>query len=182
MQFYEQALEEKQKQIEAICISSFNKDNNEVDSRFVNLKFVLNKKFIFFTNYHSKKAIQFKKHNQVSVVILWKKINVQIRMKANIEKTEQEFNQQYFSERSFEKNALAISSHQSQTVKSFDVVKSNYENTLSSDDLLKCPEYWGGFSFIPYEFEFWEGDKNRLNKRNLYISDGNAWSHYVLQP
>ena len=23
--------------------------------------------------------------------------------------------------------------------------------------LKDCPEYWGGYSFVPYYFEFWEG-------------------------
>ena len=44
---YEQALKAGQKAIEAISISSFNKQTAEVDSRYVNLKFVINDEFIF---------------------------------------------------------------------------------------------------------------------------------------
>ena len=33
----------------------------------------------------------------------------------------------------------------------------------------KRPEYWGGYDFIPYSFEFWTGENNRLNKEN-YLS------------
>ena len=58
----------------------------------------------------------------------------------------------------------------------------NYEKSLESDDLTKCPEYWGGFSFTPYYFEFWEGHKSRLNKRDVYEMVGDNWSHYFLQP
>ena len=36
---YDKAVDAGQKGIEAISISSFNKDINEVDSRYVNLKF-----------------------------------------------------------------------------------------------------------------------------------------------
>ena len=46
--YYEKALKANQKNIEAIAISSFSKDNNFVDSRFVNLKFINEKEFIFF--------------------------------------------------------------------------------------------------------------------------------------
>ena len=51
--FYNIALEANQKNIEAIAISSYSKVLNEVNSRFVNLKFVDNKELIFFSNYTS---------------------------------------------------------------------------------------------------------------------------------
>ena len=67
---YNDALNAKQKNIDALCVSSFDKASNEVNSRYVNLKFIDNDEFIFFTNYNSPKANQFKLHNQVSAVFL----------------------------------------------------------------------------------------------------------------
>ena len=179
---YEQALKAGQKAIEAISISSFNKQTAEVDSRYVNLKFVINDEFIFFSNYDSPKAFAFNSHNQIAALLYWSSINVQIRIKAQIKKTSKEFNQKYFSDRSKEKNALAISSKQSQPIESFKQVKENYQYALMNDDLKTCPKYWGGFSFVPYEIEFWEGNEFRLNKRNLYTKDNTNWNHYILEP
>jgi pyridoxamine 5'-phosphate oxidase len=179
---YCKALEAGQKNIEAIAISSFNTKTQEVDSRFVNLKFIANDEFIFFSNYDSPKALSFKSHNQIAALIFWPSINVQIRMKALIKKTSAEYNQKYFFNRSMEKNALAISSNQSRPVHSFSQVKKNFHESLSNDDLKKCPEYWGGYSFIPYEIEIWEGDEFRLNKRNLYKKDKAGWHYYILEP
>ena len=65
---YEAALRAGQQSIEAIAISSFNKERNEVDSRFVNLKYVIADKFIFFSNYDSPKAIAFDSHDQISAL------------------------------------------------------------------------------------------------------------------
>ena len=45
---YNEALNAGQKGIEAISISSYNNEFNEVDSRYVNLKFITNDEFIFF--------------------------------------------------------------------------------------------------------------------------------------
>ena len=45
---YDEALKAGQKGIEAISISSYNKEVSEVDSRYVNLKFISNDQFIFF--------------------------------------------------------------------------------------------------------------------------------------
>lgn len=179
---YDMALNAGQKAIEAISISSFNKDIDEVDSRFVNLKFISNDEFIFFSNYNSRKGVAFKSNPQIAVLIYWPSINVQIRMKAKIKETSKEYNQIYFSNRSKEKNALAISSNQSRKIDSFNKVQENFNKSLSIDDLKKCPDYWGGYSFTPYEIEFWEGNEFRLNKRNLYIKDNTSWDHFILEP
>jgi len=179
---YDEALNAGQKGIEAISISSYNKEISEVDSRYVNLKFISNDEFIFFSNYNSPKASSFNSNNQIAAVLYWPSINVQIRMKAKIKKTSDEFNQKYFFDRSKEKNALAISSNQSKKIGSFKQVKENYNKSLYKDDLKTCPKYWGGFSFVPYEIEFWEGNEFRLNKRNLYKKDNTNWNHYILEP
>ena len=179
---YDEAVDAGQKGVEAISISSYNKELNIVDSRFVNLKFINNDEFVFFSNYESPKAAAFNSHNQISALIYWSSINVQVRMKAKIEKTSDEFNQKYFFDRSKEKNALAISSKQSNKIGTFDQVKENYNKSLNNDDLKTCPKYWGGFSFLPYEIEFWEGNEFRLNKRNLYKKDNTNWNLYILEP
>jgi pyridoxamine 5'-phosphate oxidase len=179
---YDEALCKGQKGIEAISISSYNKKRNEVESRFVNLKFVINHEFIFFSNYDSPKASAFSSHNQIAALLYWPSINTQIRMKAEVKKTSYNFNQKYFFNRSKEKNALAISSNQSRKIESYDAVKKNFKKSLKNDDLKKCPKYWGGYSFSPFEIEFWEGNDFRLNKRNLYRKDNTSWNHFILEP
>lgn len=179
---YDEAINSGQKYIEAISISSYNNEDNEVDSRYVNLKFIINDEFIFFSNYNSPKASSFNSHNQISVLLYWSNINLQIRMKAIIKKTSNAFNQKYFSTRSEKKNALAISSRQSSVIESYNQVEENYKKSLEIDDLKKCPKYWGGFSFTPYYFEFWEGHKSRVNKREVYEKTDGIWKHSFLQP
>ena len=179
---YDEAINAAQKGIEAISISSFNKDISEVDSRYVNLKFINKDEFIFFSNYDSPKASAFNSNNQIAALLYWPSINVQIRIKAIIQKTPIEFNQKYFFDRSEEKNALAISSNQSKPIDSYNKVKENYNKSLKNDDLKICPEYWGGFSFIPYYFEFWEGHESRINKREVFEKNSDDWKRYFLQP
>jgi pyridoxamine 5'-phosphate oxidase len=179
---YDQAVDAGQKGIEAISISSYNKEVNEVDSRYVNLKFISNDEFIFFSNYNSFKAASFNSHSQIAALFYWPSINAQIRMKAKIKKTSNDYNQKYFFDRSEEKNALAISSDQSKPIDSYNQVKENYNKSLKNDDLKKCPEFWGGYSFTPYYFEFWEGHESRLNKREVFEKNDDSWKHLILQP
>ena len=181
-EFYDTAFHKNQESIEAVTISSYYLSKNEVDSRFVNLKIIDDKEFIFFTNYNSPKSHQFNEHNQISAIIFWDKINIQIRMKAKIKKKSVSYNKSYFSKRSINKNALAISSNQSEKIDSYEMVKQNYKKSLEFDNVKKCPDYWGGYSFIPYYFEFWEGKKFRLNERNVYEKKQDNWQHFLLQP
>lgn len=179
---YDKAVSKNQNIIEAICISSILKDSSLVDSRFVNLKIVKNDEFIFFSNYTSPKSKQFASHNQISVAIFWSETNVQIRMHANIKKLSNTENNKYFKSRDKNKNALAISSKQSQIIDSYANIKENYNKALKESNLKICPEYWGGYKFTPFYFEFWEGNKNRLNKREAYEKTSEGWNKFLLQP
>tara|TARA_B100000900_G_scaffold414503_1_gene441312 strand:- start:484 stop:1080 length:597 start_codon:yes stop_codon:yes gene_type:complete len=179
---YLDAINAGQTRIEAISISTYNKEKNEVDSRFVNLKFVDGEQFIFFSNYNSPKSIAFNSHDQISALIYWASTDVQIRMKAKIKKTSIKYNKEYFKSRSYDKNALAISSNQSNVINSYDDIRQQYDKTSIQKDLSKCPTYWGGFSFVPYYFEFWEGHKSRINKRLVLNKVDEKWKQFILEP
>jgi NAD(P)H-hydrate epimerase len=183
--YYYQALEANQKNIEAICVSSFNKTLNEVNSRYVNLKYIKEDKWFFYSNYNSPKAFEFENHNQVSCVIFWNNINIQIRIKGFIEKADDAESDKYFSNRSIKKNALAMSSNQSKKISTYKKVVDNYKNTLekiNQGNSLKRPKSWGGYFLVPYYFEFWKGEKNRINERVEYIREENQWKCSFLQP
>ena len=178
---YIKALENNQKNIEAMSIASYSKNNSHVDSRYVNLKIIDGEDFIFFSNYESPKSKQFDEHNQVSALIFWNTINIQIRINGHIKRTDKEFNQLYFSNRNYKKNALAISSNQSKPIASYDHVRQLYTEALSSEHLNICPDYWGGFSIRPSSIEIWKGEANRLNKREKFNRlDG--WKKVILAP
>ena len=126
--------------------------------------------------------LYFISHNQISALLYWPSTNVQIRMKATIDKTPTEYNQEHFEKRSLDKYALAISSKQSEPIASYDEVIKRYNKVKEENNLKNCPKYWGGYYFTPYYFEFWEGNSSRLNKRNIYKKDGRDWKHLLLQP
>lgn len=179
---YDIALDAGQDSINAICIASYSNKTNEVNARYVNLKIIDNNEFIFFTNYDSLKAKDFIDHNQITAILFWNKTNTQIRLKSKIKKTQTEFNEKYFQTRDLNKNALSISSNQSSKIESYDLVKKKYLDAFYNTDLKKCPKYWGGFSFTPYYFEFWQGHDSRINKREAFTLNNNKWSSFTLEP
>jgi len=182
IKYYDDALKSGEKNIEAASISSFNHSTNEVQSRYVNIKYINNDEWIFFSNYESPKSNDFISHAQISALFYWHKINVQIRIKAQISKTNSDFSDKHFNKRNREKNALAISSNQSMKINSYEDVKKNYLKIHDSELPLERPNYWGGFSFIPYFFEFWQGHDKRLNKRKTYTLKEKKWIKGYLQP
>ena len=180
---FSEAQKNNQKAIDAVSISSFNIETNEVESRYVNLKYIIDEEWIFFSNYNSKKASDFSSHDQISVLFYWDLLNVQIRIKAHIKKTDSAFSDLHYSKRNMSKNAIAVSSKQSKQIDSYDEVISNYQSALNNKDLLKKrPRYWGGYSFTPFYFEFWEGHEFRLNKRNIFHISDNEWKSFIIQP
>lgn len=181
-QEYKRAVNSKQNTVEAMSVASYSKSKKEVNSRFVNLKYVKDKEFIFFSNYQSPKSKDFLNHDQVSALFYWDTINVQIRIKGIINKTSKEFNSNYFKNRDIKKNALAISSKQSSKIISYQAVENNYLECLQSKNLDVCPDFWGGFSITPYYFEFWEGHTSRINKRVSYELIDYNWQMFYLQP
>tara|TARA_B110000261_G_C12916140_1_gene290503 strand:+ start:123 stop:722 length:600 start_codon:yes stop_codon:yes gene_type:complete len=181
--YLDKALKTKQPSVDAISISSFNRDLNEVDSRFVNLKYIIDDEWIFFSNYNSKKSKDFSTHDQISILVYWNEINVQIRIKAKINKSSPSLSDIHFTGRTKEKNALALSSGQSEAIDSYEAVQRNYKATLNNNKkLFKRPDFWGGYSFTPYYFEFWEGHNSRLNRRSVYENSKGCWNLSLLQP
>ena len=182
-QLYNEALKKKQVSIEAVHISSWDESTNEADSRIVNLKYIKTNEWIFFSNFDSPKSNQFDLHNKITAIFFWPSINSQIRIKAKIYKTNASFCDEHYKKRSTEKNALAHSSEQSKIIGTYNEVVDNYNKALKNTKmLLNRPKNWGGFSFIPYKFEFWKGHNSRLNKRDVFIKENNSWKAITLQP
>ena len=103
-------------------------------------------------------------------------------MKAKISTTSAVYNDRYFRSRDIDKNALAISSNQSKIIESYNDVKKKYDDIKINKDLTKCPSYWGGFYFVPYYFEFWQGHPSRLNEREFFKLKNNQWENGFLEP
>lgn len=178
---YKKAYKAKQNSIEAVCVSSISKDNYP-HGRFVNLKYIIESDFIFFSNYKSAKAEDFISTPYTALTFYWNTIDVQIRIEGEIKISASNLSDQHFNKRSNKKNALAISSDQSRKAKSYDEILFNYNNVLNISNLEPRPSYWGGYSVSPNYFEFWEGNENRLNKRNVFKKENNKWNNFILQP
>ena len=118
----------------------------------------------------------------MAINFFWDCINTQIRIEGKIYKLSTKQSDLHWGKRDDKKNALAISSDQSKKAISYSHVRKKYYDIYKNFDLSVRPKYWGGYYIRPTYFEFWEGNKNRLNKREVFEKLENHWDKYILQP
>lgn len=177
---YEMAESASQRNIEAACFSSCS-DEKIPHSRFINIKYVNDNEIIFFSNYQSAKANDIRSNKNVALTFFWNSINVQIRIQGTISKLDEKRSDKHWKLRKNEKNILAMSSHQSLPIASYEKVKKNYEKFVNHD-LSDRPNYWGGYVVFPNYFEIWQGHDSRINKREIFEFCNDSWNSFFLEP
>lgn len=181
LKFYDEASSLNQKNIEAVCLSTVSKEL-QPSSRFVNVKYINNDGIVFFTNYHGPKGNDIDFNSKVSLAFYWNASDSQIRIEGHAKKLKNNISDKHWSIRSPEKKALAISSHQSKVINTYEEIQKNFENTLKNTDLSKRPDYWGGYVINPFKYEFWKGNTFRINNRICFELKDNLWNKYIIQP
>ena len=118
----------------------------------------MNLLYFFLTTIASKEKTA-RINPQASILFFWSKTNTQIRLEGKITKTSNSFSDEHFKRRSYEKNISAIISNQSSENSGYSNLIQRYEKAIKAykgKDLSR-PMSWGGYSFVPKSFEFWQG-------------------------
>lgn len=153
-------------------------------SRTVLLKGVDEKGFLFFTHYTSRKGQQIEEEKSVGVTFWWKEIFRQVNIEGKAKRVSREISRAYFAKRPRGAQIAAHVSAQSspladrqELTELFQAVKKRYAYKP-----IPCPTSWGGYRIIPHRFEFWQGRKNRLHDRFLYVKTDGLWIQTRLFP
>jgi len=163
----------------AMILSTYDSQHG-ISSRVVLLKDIIDGKFVFFTNYNSLKGKQIKANNNIALCFFWNDMERQIRIKGVVKKISKKKSDLYFNERPKKSKIAAIISNQSSHI---DVNEKLEHKILKFDERnIKRPDNWGGYSIIPYYFEFWQGRENRLHDRFTYERKRSNWMINRLSP
>ena len=134
--------------------------------RTVLLKDIINRNFVFYTNYESRKSREIFETGKVAICFYWKSINRQVRVVGEIDKIPEKVSDQYFESRSLGSRIGAWASIQSQPLKNRETLLKRVEEFKNKfDENVPRPKHWGGFKIIPNEFEFWQDGDFRLHDR-----------------
>jgi len=166
------------------CVLATADENNIPDTRVVLLKSFSDERFVFFTNYFSRKGVHLAKNPWGAMNFYWASVIRQIRLRGQIVKISQAESEKYFQSRPRESQIAAYASKQSQVITRQLLEKqfNDYEKKFQSIVSIPCPEVWGGYALIANEIEFWQGDRYRLHYRICYTKENNIWNKKSLSP
>ena len=134
--------------------------------RTVLLKDIINGEFIFYTNYESRKSNEINETAKGAICFYWKSLNRQIRLIGSIKKVSKKVSDEYYNSRSRGSRIGAWASQQSRELESREILMNKVKlfESKYNDDIPR-PNFWGGFSLKPVEFEFWQDGDFRLHDR-----------------
>ena len=156
----------------------------EPDARMVLLKGVDAEGFRFFTNYESAKAGQLAAGGAGALVVYWRELDRQVRVRGTVERLDEAGSDAYFATRSRESQLGAWASPQSQPIDTREALDARVREAEArfADGEVPRPEHWGGYLVRPRTIEFWQGQVGRLHDRFRYTRDGAGWRIERLAP
>ncbi len=155
------------------------------NARIVLLKDVEDDALIFYTNYESQKAKELVASGKAALLLHWKSLRRQIRVRGTVTKEDGAKADAYYDSRALQSRIGAWASDQSRPLASRSDLMNKVEAIArEKGDAPTRPPFWGGFRLTPSSFEFWSEGEFRLHDRFRWVSahPGAQWSITRLYP
>jgi len=142
--------------------------------------------FVFYTNYESAKGRELAANPQAALVLHWKSLRRQVRVRGPVERVGGAQADAYFASRAYKSRVGAIASKQSRPLASRASLMADVAMVAARHPVNPPrPEHWGGFRIRPVEIEFWADGEFRLHDRFRWTRpapDGTDWQVARLNP
>jgi pyridoxamine 5'-phosphate oxidase len=153
--------------------------------RTVLLKIYDERGFVFFTNYHSRKARHIDANARVALLFPWVALGRQVAITGQASRVALTESLRYFATRPRGSQIGAWASPQSDVITSRTVLEMKFMEMKDKfgKGKVPLPSFWGGYRVMPATIEFWQARENRLHDRFLYTRDeGGRWRAERLAP
>jgi pyridoxamine 5'-phosphate oxidase len=168
----------------AVALSTVDADGMP-NVRMVLLKEITDDSFWFYTNYGSAKAQELDASGKAAMVLHWKSLRRQLRVRGIVTKEDGPEADAYFASRSLKSRLGAWASKQSQPLSSRSALMAEVAKvTAAKGPNPPRPPFWGGYRICPLELEFWADGDFRLHDRFAWRrkSVGDEWQILRLNP
>ena len=127
-------------------------------------------RFVFYSNYGSRKGRDLATNNRAALVFYWSATRHQVRASGRVTKLSRAASTAYFHSRPRGAQLSALASRQSRVVGSRAVLeKAVAELERRHPETVPLPADWGGYALRPDWIEFWENRADRLHDRLRYV-------------
>jgi pyridoxamine 5'-phosphate oxidase len=152
--------------------------------RFVLLKGIDERGFVFFTDARSRKGRELRGNPQASLAIYWQPKGRQVSVEGRVEEVPPAQADAYWSTRPRQSQLAASASHQSNRLRSRAELLARFARLARKfrGREVPRPPLWTGFRVCPDAIEFWTHREHRLHDREIYLRHGRGWRRDLLQP
>lgn len=188
-----EAVAAKEAEPNAMCLSTVSADGRPA-ARYVLLKGVDERGFVWYTNYNSRKACELAGNPAAALTFWWAGSERSVRVEGDVARVSAAESDAYFASRPAASRLGAWASEQSAEVADRRVLEERWA-ALQKEYLpggegsepvkeIARPPHWGGFRLVPTRIEFWKGRSSRLHDRVLFerTSPDAEWVQKRLQP
>lgn len=182
--WFEEALTAKVPEPNAMNLATVN-ENGRPASRIVLLKGVEHHKFVFYTNYQSRKGRELDSNPACALTFFWPELERQVRIEGVASRVDEKRSERYFQSRPRGSQVGAWASPQSTLISDRSLLEERtkkIEAKFEGQEVLPKPNQWGGYEIDPLMIEFWQGRPSRLHDRILYTKDEGIWKINRLAP
>jgi pyridoxamine 5'-phosphate oxidase len=142
--------------------------------------------FCFFTNFNSDKGSQLLAHPKAAMVMHWKSLRRQVRMRGPVEVVSAEEADAYFGSRPKGSQIASAASQQSHLLPNRQTLIDEVAGLAAQvgDSSMVRPAHWSGFRLVPTSIEFWKDGEFRLHDRVRFVRSAadRPWTSTRLYP
>jgi pyridoxamine 5'-phosphate oxidase len=168
---------------EAMALATADADG-QPSVRFVLLKGIDQRGFLFFTDRRSRKGRELHANPHASLAFYWQRNGRQVRVEGLVEQVSPSETDEYWSTRPRQSQLAASASFQSAPLRSRALLLARVTaltGKLRGREVPR-PRGWLGFRLRPHAIEFWTHREHRLHQREIYVRRGSGWRRGLLQP
>jgi pyridoxamine 5'-phosphate oxidase len=166
----------------AMVLSTVDPDGRP-SARYVLLKGIDDRGFVFYTNLGSRKARALDANPYAALTFYWPP-DKQVRVEGDVERVSDADADAYFATRPRASQIGAWASIQSAPLASPASLETRIEEVRARFDgaTVARPPFWGGFRVVARSIEFWTRDPARLHERVHFERRSGGWERSILFP